>query len=137
MIQHLEADAAQILPMLPVRSVHAVVTSPPYWGLRSYLPAHHPAKHLEIGQEPTVAQYIDNLVGIFRHVARVLLDKGTIWLNLGDTYSTDTEKANAAGVKHGDLVGLPWRVALALQAEGWYVRSDIIWHNSINSRYPT
>jgi DNA modification methylase len=88
----------------------------------------HPLKAREIGQEPTVQKFIEALVGIFRQVARVLVSDGTVWLNLGDTYATNSDKAKAAGVKPGDLVGLPWRVALALQAESWYLRSDITWH---------
>lgn len=95
--------------------------------MRSYLPGSHPAKALEIGQERTVREYIENLVGVFRDVARVLLDDGTLWLNLGDSYA-DPDSAPFAGVKPGDLIGLPWRVALALQTDGWYVRGEIIWH---------
>lgn len=127
MIQHLEGDCRDILPTLPGKSVSCCVTSPPYWRQRSYLPDGHPAKHLEVGQEPTVKEYVDTLVGIFREVWRVLLNDGTLWLNLGDTYA-DKDSARRAGVKAGDLVGLPWRAALALQADGWYLRSDIIWH---------
>ena len=126
MIQHLEGDCRDLLPTLSASSIHACVTSPPYWGLRSYLPAGHPAKAREIGQEQTVQQYIDNLVGVFRQVWRVLVKDGTAWLNLGDTYAK--KPCPRAGVKKGDLVGVPWRVALALQADGWYLRSDIIWH---------
>ena len=96
--------------------------------MRSYLPAGHPAKHLEIGQEPTVQLYIENLVAIFRQIARVLVNDGTAWLNLGDKYA-QPHNARAAGVKPGDLMGLPWRVALALQADGWFLRSDVIWNN--------
>jgi DNA modification methylase len=103
------------------------VTSPPYWGLRSYLPEGHPAKSLEIGQEPTVEQYVKTLVGVFREVARVLLNNGTLWLNLGDSYA-DKDSAGPADVKPGDLIGLPWRVARALQADGWYARAEVIWH---------
>ena len=129
MIQHLEGDCRQILPTLPARSVNTVVTAPPYWLQRSYLPEGHPAKRCEIGQEPTVKQYIETMVVLFRQVARVLVNEGTVWLNLGDKYA-DKKRAHAAGVKPGDLMGLPWKVALALQAEGWYLRSDIIWNKS-------
>src|SRR5579863_316717 len=126
MIEHLEGDARQVLPTLPAASANCCVTSPPYWGLRSYLPEGHPAKRLEIGQERSVLHYIENLVAIFRHVSRVLVTNGTLWINLGDTYAKkDLPKA---GVKAGELVGVPWRVAFALQADGWYLRSDIIWH---------
>src|SRR5205823_1352932 len=103
------------------KSVHCCVCSPPYWGLRSYLPADHPAKQLEIGQEATVQEYIDTLVGVFREVWRVLMTDGTLWLNLGDTYA-GKKRCDRAGVKPGDLVGLPWRTALALQADGWHLR---------------
>ena len=138
MIEHLEGDARQVLPTLPAASASCCVTSPPYWGLRSYLPEGHPAKRLEIGQERSVLHYIENLVAIFRQVSRVLVNNGTLWLNLGDTYAKkDLPKV---GVKAGELVGVPWRVAFALQADGWYLRSDIIWHKpnpkpeSVNNR---
>ena len=131
MIQHLEGDCRDILPTLPAKSIHCAVTSPPYWGLRSYLPADHPAKSREIGQEKTVQEYIDNLVAVFREVSRVLMNDGTLWLNLGDTYAkTSAKLARRAGVKPGELIGVPWRVALALQEDGWYLRSDIIWHKN-------
>lgn len=130
MIQHLEGDSRQILPTLPAKSAHCCVCSPPYWGLRSYLPKDDPAKSFEIGQERTVQQYIDGLVAVFRQVSRVLMNRGTLWLNLGDAYADKPEKARAAGVKEGDLIGLPWRVAQGLQADGWYLRSDIIWYKS-------
>ena len=126
MLQHLEGDCRQVLPTLPARSASCCVTSPPYYGLRSYLPDDHPAKAMEIGQERTVQEYIDTLVGIFRQVSRVLMDRGTLWLNLGDTYAK--KSSEGTGVKPGELIGAPWRVALALQADGWYLRSDIIWH---------
>ena len=67
-------------------------------------------------------QYIETMVAVFKEVARVLMNHGTVWLNLGDTYATDPEKGRAAGVKEGDLVGIPWRVALAMQSAGWYLR---------------
>lgn len=127
MIQHLEGDCRQVLPTLPPKSVRCVVTSPPYFGQRSYLPEGHPSKHLEIGSERTVRQYIETLVGVFRQVARVLMSDGTLWLNLGDGYASDKATAKAAGVKQGDLIGLPWKVAEGLRADGWYVRSEVIW----------
>ena len=125
-VQHLQGDCRQLLPTLPARSVQCIVTSPPYFGLRSYLPHDHAAKAREIGQEATVKEYIQTLVAVFRDVSRVLMDNGTVWLNLGDAYA-DKDSARAAGVKPGDLMGLPWRTAMALQADGWYLRSDIIW----------
>jgi DNA modification methylase len=135
---------------LPLRDgcVNCVVTSPPYWGLRDY----HAAA--QIGLEPTPAAYVAALVAVFREVWRVLRDDGTVWLNLGDSYaaqgvmsarrdhsgdtffathSQGSRMATAGvtrtlGAKPKDLVGIPWRVAFALQADGWYLRSDIIWH---------
>lgn len=126
MLQRIVGDCREVLPTLSASSVHSCVTSPPYWVLRSYLPANHPAKAREIGQEPTVQQYVNELVGVFRHLWRVLMKDGTAWLNLGDTYAK--KDSARAGVKKDVLVGIPWRVALALQADGWYLRSDIIWH---------
>jgi len=96
---------------------------------RSYLPDDHPAKQLEIGRERTVQQYIDTLVGVFRQVARVLMGNGTLWLNIGDKYADD-DNAAAAGVKPGELMGLPWRLVRAMQEDGWYSRAEIIWHKS-------
>jgi site-specific DNA-methyltransferase (adenine-specific) len=128
------------------------VTSPPYWGLRDY--------HIggQIGLERTPEEYVATMVEVFREIWQVLRDDGTVWLNLGDSYAhgipggncvfengrTDgrifyeTDKARgrekratmAPGFKPKDLIGMPWRVAFALQADGWYLRSDIIWHKS-------
>lgn len=134
MIQNLEGDCREILPTLPARSVHCALTSPPYYGVRKYLPTGCAQKQLEIGQERTPQEYIEQLVQVFRQVARVLVEKGTLWLNLGDVYAK--KQFVAAGsyqfaawrVKPGDLMGLPWRLAFSLQADGWYLRSDIIWH---------
>ena len=103
-----QADARS-LP-LPDNSVDCVCTSPPYWGLRDY-----ELEEEGIGLEPTTEAYCANMVEVFREVWRVLKPSGTVWMNLGDSYN---EK---------DLVGIPWRVAFALQADGWYLRSDIIW----------
>lgn len=110
MIQHLQGDCRQVLPTLPAKSVNCIVTSPPYWMLRSYLPENHPTKHLEIGREPTVEKYIAALVGVFRQAARVLMNNGTLWLNIGDKYA-DKDTAAAAGVKSGELIGFRggWR----------------------------
>ena len=119
--------------------VQMCVTSPPYWGLRDYGVAG------QLGLEPTIAEYVANMVGVFRLVRKLLADDGTLWLNLGDSYGgsgkgPDGERSHitnrAAGVakpytddivKPKDLCGIPWRVAFALQADGWYLRSDIIW----------
>ena len=125
-----------ILPTLPEKSVHCCVTSPPYFGLRDY------GHDDQIGLEPTPNEYVAKLVAVFREVKRVLRDDGTLWLNLGDSYSSggrssrDTDAKLGArgmnvrpddGAKPKDLLGIPWRVAFALQADGWYLRQDIIW----------
>lgn len=122
------------------------VTSPPYYGLRSYLPNEHPDKALEIGLEETPDEYVARMVDVFRAARDVLADDGTLWLNLGDSYAGAgySNHANTGGaqrqdggkqkhltgtgLKPKDLIGIPWRVAFALQADGWYLRQDIIWH---------
>ena len=96
---------------IPDQSIQCVVTSPPYWGLRDY------GVDGQFGLEDTPEEYVKNLVKVFREVRRVLKDDGTGWLNLGDSYTNSKQ-----------LVGIPWRTALALQADGWYLRQDIIWH---------
>lgn len=106
----LVGDVRESLKELPDRSVHCCVTSPPYWGLRDY------GNDGQIGLESTPQEFVDSLVAVFREVKRVLRDDGTLWINLGDSYMGD------------DLVGIPWRVAFALQADGWYLRQDIIWN---------
>jgi DNA modification methylase len=200
-------DCRAVLAEMPAESVHCVVTSPPYWGLRDYGTAawdggdeacdhavggqvaqtKHPAEghatgqrpgvdaslcrkcgavriDSQLGLEPTPEAYVENMVAVFREVRRVLRADGTLWLNLGDSYASDMKGSGglapsptlgigAGGesrlseenrlrsnrraayeprkVQHGlkpkDLVGIPWRVAFALQADGWYLRSDIIW----------
>jgi site-specific DNA-methyltransferase (cytosine-N4-specific) len=146
-------DSRVTLKLLEPCSVQVCVTSPPYYGLRSYLHDTHPYKNLEIGGEKTPDEYVAALVEVFREVWRVLRDDGTLWLNLGDSYAgtgksgggaqgrrweecgMDTTGARGgkwmpppAGLKPKDLIGIPWRVAFALQADGWYLRQDIIWH---------
>jgi site-specific DNA-methyltransferase (cytosine-N4-specific) len=115
------------------------VTSPPYWGLRDY------EMDGQIGAESNLNDYIINMVEVFREVKRVLKDDGTLWINIGDAYTSggrtwrDKDKKNPAramsyrpatpeGLKPKDLIGLPWRIAFALQADGWHLRSDIIWY---------
>ena len=134
----IRADARAI--PLAAATVDCVVTSPPYWGLRDYGSAN------QIGLEATPDAYVAQLVTVFREVRRVLRDAGTVWLNLGDSYATVggatpiesdgranraarmvPQRSGAVGIKPKDLVGIPWRVAFALQADGWYLRSDIIW----------
>ena len=90
-------------------SVNCCVTSPPYWNLRDY------GSKDQIGQEPTVQEYIESLVKAFKEVRRVLSNNGTLWLNIGDTYGNK------------QLLGIPWKIAFALQNDGWYLRQDIIW----------
>lgn len=115
-VRILQGDARDVLRTLPDGSVHCVVTSPPYFGLRSYLPAGHPDKPREIGSEPTLSQFVSIMVGVFREVRRVLRPDGACLLNLGDGYTAD-----------GQLLGVPWRVAFALQDDGWRLRRDLIW----------
>jgi DNA modification methylase len=120
-----------------------VVTSPPYWGLRDY------GISGQLGLESTPEEYVTSLVEVFRLVCDVLADDGVLWLNLGDSYANDGKWGGKTGGKHAaalhgpsngngrghrmtglkpkDLVGIPWRVAFALQADGWWLRSDIIW----------
>lgn len=107
-------SASEVLQTLGSQSVQTVVTSPPYFRQRKYLDTADPSQ--ELGRETTVSQYVDNLVEVFLETKRVLRDDGVLWLNLGDTYDS---KRN--------LLGLPWRVALALQDSSWVLRNDIIW----------
>jgi DNA modification methylase len=109
-----------MLASLPNQSVHCCVTSPPYFGLRDY------GVDGQIGLEQTPDAYVADLVAVFREVKRVLRDDGTLWLNLGDSYTANGASSN--NLKQKDLIGIPWRVAFALQADGWYLRQDIIWH---------
>ena len=113
-------DAAQVLQTIPRRSVQMCVTSPPYYGLRDY------EKDGQIGRESSPEAYIANLVKVFDEVYRVLMDDGTLWLNIGDTYAHKPY----ANVKRKDLIGIPWMLAFALRERGWYLRSDIIWRKT-------
>lgn len=137
-------DCREVLKTLPDQSVNCCVTSPPYFGLRDY------GVQGQIGLEQTPDAYVAELVSVFREVRRVLRDDGTLWLNLGDSYAANRSyqvNSTKGGPKHGpgqsvggsgskvpeglkpkDLIGIPWRVAFALQADGWYLRQDIIWH---------
>jgi DNA modification methylase len=166
----LQGDVMDRLRELADGSVQCCVTSPPYWALRSYLPADSALKRYELGAEPVHdclgwatgqpcgACYVCKMVQVFREVRRVLRDDGVLWLNLGDSYAggggfcptapssqPDAVKVRGGfgsmldgrlikgqikpgnGLKPKDLCGIPWRVALALQADGWYLRSDVIW----------
>ena len=137
----IHGDVLDALRTLPDKSVHCIVTSPPYWGLRDYGVAG------QLGLEDTPEEYVGKLVAVFREARRVLRDDGVLWLNLGDSYNSpgpnNHDKSHMIGttklkgqpgtrgwseLKPKDLVGIPWRVAFALQADGWHLRSDIIWH---------
>lgn len=138
-------DALTLLKTLPDNAVQCCITSPPYYLLRSYLPDNHPDKPLEIGLEETPAAYVARLVEVFHEVKRVLRPDGTLWLNIGDTFANDTKYGGHPSGKHQaklhdmirprrytglpakSLIGIPWRLAFALQEDGWLLRSDVIW----------
>lgn len=138
-------DSREVLRSFADRSINCCVTSPPYFGLRDY------GVSGQIGLEPTPDEFVAEMVAVFREVRRVLRDDGTLWLNLGDSYAANRtyqvtqtkggpkhgvaqavegrgQRAADYGLKPKDLIGVPWRVAFALQADGWYLRQDIIWH---------
>lgn len=116
----LHGDALEVLKTLEASSIHCCVTSPPYYNLRNY---NAPG---QIGLESSPAAYVERLVQVFREVKRILREDGTLWLNLGDSYCTQ----GGWGAKKKDLLGVPWRVALALRDDGWFLRSEIIWHKT-------
>jgi DNA modification methylase len=136
----LTGDVLRRIKEIPDQTVQCVVTSPPYWGLRDY------GHEGQLGLEPTPEKYAENMAAVFREVRRVLRDDGVLWLNLGDSYNGSGGAGgdySPGGLKYGqpkypgrkvstlkpkDLVGIPWRVAFALQADGWWLRQDIIWH---------
>ncbi len=143
-LEVLVGDSLELLPKLPDVSIQCCVTSPPYWGLRDY---EHSA---QIGSEPSPVAYVQNLVNVFREVKRKLRDNGTLWLNIGDGYARNggvgkhgpnaivgntkkqIQKRNCKvpdcwGLKDRDLLGMPWRIAFALQEDGWILRSKITW----------
>ena len=140
-INILQGDCMESLKNLENQSINTCITSPPYWGLRNYND-----EEKQLGMEDTPEEFVNNLVNVFREIKRVLRDDGTVWLNLGDSYSSGgrttttnqtlrgdkdygvTRPKPSKGIKPKDLIGIPWRVALALQADGWYLRQDIIWH---------
>lgn len=137
-------DCLESLRQMPDASVNCCVTSPPYFGLRDY------GEPGQLGLEPTPDEFVKALVAVFLEVRRVLANDGTFWLNLGDSYARSPAKGGSGpsgknrdyygnnygnargaevpeGLKPKDLIGIPWRVAFALQADGWYLRQDIIW----------
>lgn len=139
----LEGDALSVLRSLPSRSVQCCISSPPYYGLRNY------NVEGQYGLEPTLDSYLDRMVAVFDEVYRVLKPTGTCWLNIGDSYANDDKWGGSTSGKHAqglhgetsigrekrntgfkpkDLMLVPFRLALALQTAGWWVRSDIIWH---------
>lgn len=137
----LTGDARSELQNIEAQSVQCCITSPPYWGLRDY------GIEGQIGAEMDLPQYISRIVDVFEGVRRVLRDDGTVWLNIGDSYTSggrtwrDSDKKNPArgmeyraptpeGLKPKDLIGVPWRIAFALQDAGWYLRSDVIWNKN-------
>lgn len=117
----IHGDCLEILTTLPDNYVNCCITSPPYYGLRDY------GVKGQIGLEKTLQEYIDKLVDVFREVRRVLKNDGTLWVNMGDTYCSTVA---TEGMKPKDLMGIPWMLAFALRADGWYLRQDIIWHKT-------
>jgi DNA modification methylase len=138
-------DCLETMQGLPDRCVSMCVTSPPYYGLRDY------GCEGQHGLEPTPAEFVAKMVKVFGELRRILADDGTLWLNLGDSYARNGGEQGGgnrellhmegkqkrmgripagSGLKPKDLLGIPWRVALALQADGWWLRQDIIWHKT-------
>ena len=135
-------DALETLKNFPNESINCCITSPPYYGLRDY------HKKEQIGREKTVEEYLERLVAVFREVRRILKKDGTCFVVIGDSYAGTSSKKEQRdpkypkgrngqnssitqkmlGYKSKDLMGIPWRLALALREDGWYLRSDIIWH---------
>jgi len=140
MVNILTGDCIDVMREMEAGSVNCCVTSPPYWGLRDY------GVDGQLGLETTPEEYVLKMVDVCREVERVLRDDGTLWLNIGDSYAMNglpggnpsrhggelqsqaKTRTVPSGLKPKDLVGVPWRVAFALQADGWYLRQDIIWH---------
>jgi DNA modification methylase len=141
-VKLVHGDATNVTFAIPRDSLHACVTSPPYYGLRRYTEGAEAER--EIGREATPAEYVEHLVIVFRAVRDALRPDGVLWLVLGDTYAAnrpyqvpDSKHRHVgnsgamkvpAGLKPKDLIGIPWRVAFALQADGWYLRAECIWH---------
>jgi DNA modification methylase len=144
-IQLIQGDALETLKQIEDESVHCIITSPPYWGLRDY------GVEGQLGLESTPEEYVNNLVVVFREARRVLRRDGTLWLNVGDSYASNRAKSTKSatatcgntkldvcaktnkvvdGLKPKDLCMIPAEVAIALRKDGWYLRSDIIWHKT-------
>lgn len=147
--QIIQGNSLNIIENLPEKSINTCITSPPYWGLRDY------GSNDQLGMEKTPEEFISNLVDVFREVKRVLKDDGTLWVNIGDSYAgywgdkkakeenrpsladkkgfsmnskpNFHEAFSGNSIKPKDLVGIPWMLAFALRADGWYLRQDIIW----------
>lgn len=137
----INGDSLQVLKTMEDESVNCVITSPPYYKLRDY------GMDDQIGQEDTPEEYVEKIVNLFREVRRVLKNDGTLWINIGDSYAANRtyqgketmgtkghiySKGSTvpSGCKPKDLIGIPWMVALALRADGWYLRQDIIWQKT-------
>ena len=133
-----EGNALKALDLLPEQSIQTVITSPPYWSLRDY------DVDRQIGRDESLEEYVSGLVQTFRKIHRVLRNDGTVWLNVGDAYTSGNRRyrapdrknraramavrpATPEGLKPKDLIGLPWRLAFALQNDGWWLRSEVIW----------
>jgi DNA modification methylase len=153
MIDLRQGDCLEVLKTLPSESVNCTVSSPPYFGLRSYIDDNSQDKAKEIGLEQNPEEYVQKMVDVFREVRRVLRGDGVIFLNLGDSYNGSGGAGGdyahgglkegqpkypgrkITGLKPKDLIGIPWRVAFALQADGWYLRQDIIWAKGCSGVY--
>jgi DNA modification methylase len=148
MLTVLQGDCVETLKTVEDNTVQCCVTSPPYWGLRDY------GVKGQLGLETTVESYLNNMVAVFKEVRRVLTKTGTLWLNIGDSYAGSGKGRNADGshqsggkqgtnkgsiqgvlqktkcngVRRKNLIGIPWRLAFALQKDGWNLRQDVIWH---------
>jgi site-specific DNA-methyltransferase (cytosine-N4-specific) len=135
----LTGDARELLDLVPAGTFQTTITSPPYWSLRDY------GIDGQIGAEQSIDEYLDHLVFLLEKVRRATRDDGTLWLNIGDSYTSggrtwrapdrknpiramDMRPPTPDGLKPKDLVGVPWRLAFALQEAGWYLRADIVWH---------
>ena len=135
------ADSRHLGVIVPDNSVQTIITSPPYWGLRSY------GDPEEIGAEESLDLYLDNISQVFSQCNNALRKDGTLWMIIGDCYTSGNRKyrhpdkkhsvramgsrpRNPEGLKNKDLIGLPWRVAFRLQSDGWFLRSNVIWHKT-------